>query len=359
MTIFLQKSRKHILNQPKFLQKTYDWVARNIDKILPSFDGVKRVFLVGCGDSYFASLAGQYMFEEITSISAFSENSYEFLRYRKNLDRDTTLIAISASGRTSKTVDAAKYAKHKGARVVALVNNPDSPLANVSDYTILTCVDNPYGPPTATSTTAMLAMAIVALHIAELNHNIDEQRYYALLNELEKIPTITNSVLNRSDEIIKDITREFSNIDRIYLTGAGPGYVSALFGQAKFREATWLHSISFEAEEFHHYGMIALTDNDIIIIIAPTGKSTDKMVSLNNALKSIGVKTIVISSADPNAFSNADYLIETQAISEIFSPIIDILPLQLLAIQLAIAKELNVKGFRYGNILSKLIGYYS
>jgi len=355
---FLEKSLHHMItDQPIALERTYKWLSENMEDILKYLSGIRNLFLVGCGDSYFASIYGMYFFECFTSVRAYAENAFEFLRYRKNFDRDDGLIAVSASGRTSKTVDAAKYAKDNGLVVLSITNNPDSPLAGIADYNILTQVEKPYGPPSATSTTALLSLAICGLYLGREQKRISEKEFDILIEDLEKILKIIRNEIESIKGKTDELAELLSNYDKVYLIGSGPSYVSALFGGAKLREAAWMHSIPFEAEEFSHYGMISLDEHDIAMLIVHQGHSLDKMLAIFNALKKIGVKTIVLTSL-PDKFRDPELIIKLPEVNEYISPITDIIPLQITAIKTAMCKRLDVRGFRYSNILSKLIGYY-
>lgn len=352
-TKFLSKSLEHIKQQPKYLKKLREWLNKNENMLLDFFDQEETLYFVGCGDSYFVALYGRLLFELIASKNAFAENSYEFLNYRK-IPENGIIVTISASGRTGRTVDCAKIAKKKGLKVVTLINSKDSPITKYSDLNIITGVPNPYGPPSSTSTTALYSLAYISIKLAK-NNMLKKTLETQLLN----LPTLMGTTIIDAQNAIFETAKILTEKSKVYLVGAGPGYITSLFGAAKFREALWAHSISFEAEEFHHYGLISLDKEDIVILISPTGKSTQKMQRIHSALKKIGINTILLtnSSEEFNAFNGGSLIINTQKVDEILSTIIDIVPLQMLAIMTAIEKGLPVTGFRYGRILSSLIEY--
>ncbi len=356
---FLMESYKAIFKQPEDLKRTLIGIQGKLDRCVKYLENVKRIILIGCGDSYFAALAGMYMFEEITNIKTYAENSYEFLTFRKNLDDKDLVIAISASGRTAKTVEAARCAKEKGVRVFALTNTANSPLTKFADISIYTAVERPYGPPTATSTAAMLAIAALAMQYSRVNGFISNDVITTLIRELNDIPSKIGEMMSYVDNMVDKIIEVVLNTRIAYLIGGGPSFATALFGMAKLREVSWMHSIAFEVEEFCHYGMISIDPSDTVILIAPSGKNIRRVKELYKALRRIKAKTILVMDTNSkNEFSGDGPSITIPRVHEIFSPIVFVIPLQLLAIKLAMKRGMNVRGFRYGDILSKLIGYY-
>lgn len=348
LTIFLEKSFKHIVyDQPAAMRDTRDWISKKMSKVIDFFEDIETIYLVGCGDSYFVAIYGALLLERFTKIKAEVYESYEFLRYKYNLDEKAALIAISASGRTSKTIDAAKKAKNMKLKLIALTNYENSPLANLADLKLITKVRDPYGPPSATSTAAMYMLGIIFRTLGNRDYSN---------NETESLPDTAEKFIRGIKLKIKSYSELLRNRSRIYLVGAGPGYVASLFGGAKFREAAWMHSIVFEAEEFSHYGMISLDKNDLVILNIFIGESFDKLREISSALNQIGVSQLILTNKPEIDWGGS--IIELPKINEYDNSIISTIFHQLLAIETARAKKLPVNGFRYTDILTKLIGYY-
>jgi len=348
ITEFLEKSWNHTAHdQPTAIKNTLLWLEENIKNIDISPDNINRVFLVGCGDSYFVALFGMYLFEKILKISSLAENAYEFLTYRKSIGKNDLVMAISASGRTSKTYSAAKYAKSKQAKVIALTNFENSPLAKISDHKLLTRVKNPFGPPTTTSTTALIALLYFTDYLSLSSTNI--------IKTLEAMPSNLKKFIDDVMDDIDTLSKLIAKHNRIYFIGAGPNYSTALFGMAKFREVAWYHSIAFEAEEFVHYGMISIGKDDIIVLIANDIDSYKKIKEINNALHQIGSSNIIIT--NNREIFEQNHIISLPEKDCFVSQIYSLIFLQLLALKTAMVKNLSVNNFRYGELLSKLIGY--
>ncbi|MHA1617318.1 MAG: SIS domain-containing protein [Candidatus Njordarchaeales archaeon] len=343
---FLERSLSHIIeDQPIALIDTANWMRRRLNELVRVFDGVENVYLVGCGDSYFVAIYGALLFERFTNLQAQAFESYEFWKYKSNIWDKSVLVAISASGKTSKTIEAAKYAKEKGLKILAVTNNASSPLAIISDLCIETQVAKPFGPPSATSTTAMLSLNMLSRELGGVG--ID--------NVEPLIKWIGSNICALLEQASKDaeilVKKSYA-----YLVGAGPGFVSALFGGAKLREAAWLHSIPFEAEEFSHYGMISVDQGDIVFLNAFKGESISKMRALSEALNNIGAETVILTNDTEKRWGRR--VVELPQMDESDTAIIATIYYQILAIATARKKKLPVTGFRYSKILSQLIGYY-
>jgi len=309
------------------------------------FDGVENVYLVGCGDSYFVAIYGALLFEKFTNLQAQAFESYEFWKYKSNIWDKSVLVAISASGRTSKTIEAAKYAKKKGLKILAVTNDALSPLARILDLCIETQVTKPFGPPSATSTTAMLSLNMLTRELGGVRIGSAE----SLIKWIESNMRTLLAQASKDAEML--VKKSYA-----YLVGAGPGFVSALFGGAKLREAAWLHSIPFEAEEFSHYGMISIDQGDIVFLNAFKGESISKMRALSEALNSIKAKPVILTNDTETRWSGR--VVELPQMDEFNIAIIATIYYQILAIETARKKKLPVIGFRYSKILSQLIGYY-
>ena len=348
-------TEKAIMNIPRDLMETKKSVEKNIDTIISVLKTKKNAFLIGCGDSYFVGIYGAYLLEALTPIRAYAEESHEFL-YKQKFSNDDCLIAISASGATAKTVDALRYAKKKVITTIALTNSQNSVLAREADFCIITRAQGK-GAPTSTSVCAMYALTILAQDLAkETKIEIPE----LVLETIEKIPSLVGNVINMSRDFAKLVSEKIADHDVIYLTGAGPCYASALFGAAKLRELAYLHSIAFEAEEFCHYPFLSLTSNDIAIVVASNGKSSERIFKILNALETLRVNTILI--ADHKFISSVnikpEITIELPEIPELIAPIINVIPLQLIAVETAKRRGIKDATFRYADILFDLIGYY-
>ena len=317
-----------------------------------------QILLTGCGDSFLAGIAGKYMFREFSNFSTYAEEALELARYTKCSDK-TIVIAFSASGRTVRTLEAVRKAKDDGAQIVAITNEKDSPIARISNYTILTKVDDPFGSPTATSTTAMIACAALALWIGNRSGFLSDEVFERFKEEIFSLPLKAQEVMSRENmERNMEAAKKFSMCEHVHLTGGGPCYASALFGMAKMKELAWTHSEAVELEEFCHYQMFPIEKGIPVVVLAHSGKSFGRVLQVLRVLKEIGAFTYVVSDEDSDDLcAVSDFLLRVPKLSEVFAPIINIIPLHFLAIHLAIEKGITLEGFRYQSLVTDLIGY--
>jgi len=360
MSNFLKRIKSVVVKQPEYLEKTVEssWkVSEEISEALLK-KGIGQILLTGCGDSFFAGIAGKYMFREFSNIITYVEEALELAKYTKCSDK-TVVIAFSASGRTARTLEAVRKAKDNTAQVVAITNERDSPIARISDYTILTKVDDTFGSPTATSTTAMAACATLALWLGNKCSFLPDEKFEKFKEEIFSLPLKAKEVISRENmERNMEAAKRFSMGEHVHLTGGGPCYASALFGMAKMKELTWMHSEAVELEEFCHCQMFTIEKNTPVVVFAHSGKSFNRTMQLLKALKEIGALTYVVSDEENNGLKEvSNFLLRVPRLSEIFAPIVNIIPLHFLAIHLAAEKGITLEGFRYQSLVTNLIGY--
>jgi glucosamine--fructose-6-phosphate aminotransferase (isomerizing) len=360
MSNFLERIKSVVVKQPEYLEKTIEssWnVSEEISESLLKRN-ISQVLLTGCGDSFFAGIAGKYMFRAFSDFTVFVEESLELAKYTKCTEK-TVVVAFSASGRTARTLEAVRKAKGDGAQVVAITNEGASPIARISDYTILTKVEEAFGSPTATSTTAMAACATLALWLGGKNGFLSDEEFEKFKEEIFSLPMKAKEVMStRNMRQNMEAAEKFSVSEHVHLAGGGPCYASALFGMAKMKELAWIHSEAVELEEFCHVQMFPIEKDTPVIVFAHSGKSFNRAIQVLNVLKKIGVLTYVVSNIENKGLRElSDYQIKIPEVYEALVPVINIIPLHFLAIHLAIERKITLEGFRYQDLITELIGY--
>ena len=314
--------------------------------------------ITGCGDSFFAGVAGKYMFRAFSGFAVFVEEALELAKYTECTD-ETVVVAFSASGRTARTLEAVRKAKSDGAQVVAITNEDDSPIARISDYMILTKVDEAFGSPTATSTTAMAACATLALWLGGKNGFLSDEEFEKFKEEIFSLPMKAEEVMStRNMRQNMEAAKKFSISEHVHLTGGGPCYSSALFGMAKMKELAWIHSEAVELEEFCHFQMFSIGKDTPVIVFTHSDRSFNRAIQVLNVLRKIGALTYVVSDIENMELRKlSDYQIKMPEAYEALVPVINIIPLHFLAIHLAIERKITLEGFRYQDLIIELIGY--
>ena len=314
-------------------------IRDNIDRWL----GARRVIFVACGTSWHASLIGKQLFESMCRIPADVEYASEF-RYRKPvLFPDDVVIAVSQSGETADTLAAIALAREAGAFVYGICNVIGSSIARATDSGTFIHVGPEIGVASTKAFTGQVTvMAMMALALAERKGTLSEEQYTEVSRGLLALPDQLREVLGLSDKIA-DLAKIFTYARNFIYLGRGYNYPTALEGALKLKEISYVHAEGYPAAEMKH-GPIALIDAEMpTVAIVPHGSIYEKTLSNIEEVKARGGKVIaVMAQGDEMVRRIADYAIEVPTTVESLQPIIDIVPLQLLAYYIAIYKGRNV-----------------
>jgi glucosamine--fructose-6-phosphate aminotransferase (isomerizing) len=314
-------------------------VQNNLDKLCHA----KRIIMIACGTSWHAGLIAEYIIEEICRIPVEVEYASEF-RYRNPvIHPGDVIIAISQSGETADTIVAIEKAKEQGAFIFGVVNVVGSSIARISHAGAYTHAGPEIGVASTKAFTAQLAVLImIALKIAHEKQSISEERYLALLSELQVIPEKVKELLHNSDHIRK-LAEKYQDVrDALYL-GRGNNFPVALEGALKLKEISYIHAEGYPAAEMKH-GPIALVDEKLpVVFAAPKSQYHEKLVSNIQEIKARKGKIIAVISEGDDVIANiADDTITIPMTDELISPLLSVIPLQLFACYLGMAKGFDV-----------------
>jgi glucosamine--fructose-6-phosphate aminotransferase (isomerizing) len=285
----------------------------------------------------------EYIIEELCRIPVEVEYASEF-RYRNPIvNKGDVIIAISQSGETADTLVAIERAKEQGALIFGVVNVVGSSIARISQAGAYTHAGPEIGVASTKAFTAQLTvLAMIALKIAQEKGTIDATRFMHLLNELHEIPEKIPALLNDSDHIKKLAEKYKDARDFLYL-GRGYNFPVALEGALKLKEISYIHAEGYPAAEMKH-GPIALVDEELPVVFVATKDSYhEKIVSNIQEIKARKGKVIaVVTEGDDIISKMADDIIVVPAADELVAPILSVIPLQLLAYYIGVAKGLDV-----------------
>ena len=338
---------KEIFEQPKAIADTM--LGRFVDEKkvqVKELDGidldVDRILILACGTAYHAGLIGKYALEEWAGIPTDVELASEF-RYRKPvLAKKTLVITISQSGETMDTLMALRHAKSLGASVIAICNTIGSTIPRESDAVIYTHA----GPEIAVASTKALLTQIVALHIVALS--MGEKRKVISASQLEELIGEMQSLPNKVEEILETVeplramTRGFKDSTSVLFLGRHVGFPAALEGALKLKELAYMHAEGFAGGELKHGPIALIDDGTPVIAIMPTTASelAEKMRSNIQEVRARGAKVIAI--AEAGVALDVPYLIKIPASHELMQPILSIVPLQVFAYEMAVARGNDV-----------------
>lgn len=343
---------KEIFEQAKTLKTCMSGrMNMNLDNIAISgfidnrerFLNAQRIVITACGTSWHAGLIGMYAIEEFARIPVTVEYSSEF-RYRNPvISKDDVVIAISQSGETADTLAAMEIAKNAGAFVFGICNVVGSSIARLSDAGCYTHVGPEVGVASTKAFTAqVLVLQMLALAIAREKKTLTEEKFQELLAEMHKLPKKIQSILKLNDKIEK-FSRTFTYASNFIYLGRGYNYPIALEGALKLKEISYIHAEGYPAAEMKH-GPIALINEEMPVVVIATNSSTyEKVVSNIQEIKARKGKVIaIVSEGDEVVSKLADYCISIPNTEESLSPILSVIPLQLLAYHIAVAKGKDV-----------------
>ena len=351
---------KEIYEQPRSVRDTVqgrisldtgrvflDEMANITESDFKRFTSIK---IAACGTSWHAGLAGKYMIEQLARVPVDVDYASEF-RYRDPvMDEKTLLLVISQSGETADTIAALREAKELGARVLAICNVQGSMIVREADGTILTHAGPEIGvASTKAFTSQMIALYLLGLYLGQVRGTLSEEEARFHAQELAELPVKLEHLLNDSDGI-EELSKEFfRSTDFLYL-GRGINFPVALEGALKLKEISYIHAEGYPAGEMKH-GPNALIDERLPVLFVNTREEGNRASELryekthSNIVEVKAREGIVISvltEGDTMSSVVSDHVIEIPASSDLLSPILSIIPLQLLAYHIAVRRGCDV-----------------
>ena len=302
---------------------------------------INKIYIVACGTAMHAGLTGKTIIEKLCKIPVTVDIASEF-RYRDPIiDKNTLCIFISQSGETADTIAALKLSKEKGATTLAISNVIGSSITREANYTIYTHA----GPEIAVASTKayssqVVLLAILAIYFAEVLNSTSSEVLEKLKSEILDLPVKISSILDNTEEIKAFAKKVYTEKDMFFL-GRGTDYNVALEGSLKLKEISYIHSEAYAAGELKH-GPIALIENNVTVIgIITDSTLVEKSLSNIQEVITRGAKTLIITNQIiPSVHFN--YVINIPHTSALLSPILSVIPLQLLSYYISKNKGLDV-----------------
>ena len=307
------------------------------------FLNAKRIIITACGTSWHAGLIAMYAIEEFAQIPVEVEYSSEF-RYRKPvINKDDVVIAISQSGETADTLAAIQLAKSKGAFIFSICNVVGASIPRLSDSGCYTHVGPEIGVASTKAFTAQVtALTMLALCIGKEKGTMSEEQYLTIVRELGQIPDKIERMLSQNKRI-SDFAKTFTYAQNFIYLGRGYNYPVAMEGALKLKEISYIHAEGYPAAEMKH-GPIALISQEMpVVVVAPHCGTYEKVVSNIQEIKARKGRVIaVVTEGDELVSKIADYTIEVPETEECLTPLLTVIPLQLLAYHIAVVKGCDV-----------------
>ena len=338
---------KEIYEQPKSIRETIGFKLNkekieleNINFTKEFLENINKIYIVACGTAMHAGLAVKPTIENLCKIPVEVDVASEF-RYRNPLiDNKTLAIFISQSGETADTISALKLAKERGATTLALSNVIGSSITREANIYIYTHAGPEIAVASTKAYTAQVALLnILAIYFAEILERVDIKLIRELKKDFLELPSKLEDIL-KDNELLINIAKDIHNKDDMFFLGRGIDYPVAMEGSLKLKEISYIHSESYPAGELKH-GPIALIDDEFPVISVITDESLEeKTISNIQEVISRGAKTIVVT--NDNISKSFDYVIKIPKTNKYLSPILSVIPLQLLSYYIAKEKGLDV-----------------
>ncbi len=305
--------------------------------------GIDQVVIIACGSSYHSGLVGKYAIERWCRLPVHVEMASEF-RYRDPVvGRSTLVIAISQSGETADTLEALRHARQQRAWVLAVTNTIGSTISRESDAAFYTRG----GPEVAVASTKaviaqLAAMYVVGLYLAQVRGTRDPDEVRAHMRDLQEIPDLVADLLGRM-EPVRELARSLKDEHRVLFLGRHVGYPMALEGALKLKELAYISAEGFPAGEIKH-GPIALIEQGTpVVIIAPRHALQAKLINNIQEVRARGARTIVVATeGDDSVLPYADDVIWIPDTKSLLTPLLTIVPMQVISAEIAAARGLDV-----------------
>jgi glucosamine--fructose-6-phosphate aminotransferase (isomerizing) len=343
---------KEIYEQPKTIEDTFrgrlnpakpEIVLGGLLDVMPKLINADRLIIISCGTSWHAGLIGEYLIEEYAKIPVEVEYASEF-RYRKPVIRKGDIVlAISQSGETADTLAAVEMAKEAGATILGICNVTGSTLSRVTEAGVYTHAGTEIGVASTKAFSAQVTvMIMLALKLAYLKGEIEEAEYKELIEELAAIPEKLKSILDNNDHIRSIAEKYKDSVNALYL-GRGYLFPVALEGALKLKEISYIHAEGYPAGEMKH-GPIALIDNNLpVIVVAPQDDYYEKILSNIREVKARQGNVItIVTEGDVKLKELSDDVITIPKSHPVMTPLLTVIPLQLLAYHTALMRGCNV-----------------
>ncbi|MBV8067987.1 MAG: glutamine--fructose-6-phosphate transaminase (isomerizing) [Candidatus Eremiobacteraeota bacterium] len=337
---------KEIFEQPQAIKET---LSGRIDKhgdvhldaemgeITPQrLQTVSKIAITGCGTAYYAGMVGMYLLRSLVHLPVEMELASEFRYGDPVIDSTALVIAMSQSGETADTIEAVRIARNVGSGVLGICNVLGSHLTRLTDGMLYTRSGPEIGvAATKTYVSQVTALTLFALYLARLRGTTEARRLREIADGTKLLPAAVDVVLNASDEIRK-VARELRKAQSVLFIGRYVNFPTALEGALKLKEISYIHAEGYPAGEMKH-GPIALLDSSVPVVgIATDDRVREKMIS--NLMESKAREAPVIAVAnrgDSEIRAVSDHVFEVPKVDELLSPIVNVIPLQLLAYHIA------------------------
>ena len=308
-----------------------------------------RVYLTGCGDSWYCGLSSRFAFEEWAGLSTEATQAMEFSRYLvRYAPPDALVVGISNSGRVSRTIEAIQRAKQRGLATLAGTGDPRSPIGRAADAALdLAYAERRFAPGTSSYLASLVLLYCLALRLAELRGRLSRADVRTKLAEIAGLSEAIRRSIDAQKPLLGALGARVQLADKVMFLGAGPNYGTAFFSMAKVIEAARHNTVGQELEEWAHEQYFVTDPSSFVFVLAPPGAGLDRAREQLRALRDIGAVGIAVCDAgDDTTAALAEVSLPVYGSpAEILSPLVYCVAGELFGYYFAVSKQLTMLGF--------------
>ncbi|MBU7006886.1 glutamine--fructose-6-phosphate transaminase (isomerizing) [Phosphitispora fastidiosa] len=343
---------KEIYEQPRAIRETMgsrlsadnkQVILNELDMLNGQISEIKNIFIVACGTAYHAGMVGKYVIEDLARIPVTVDIASEF-RYRNPLiNKGDLVIVVSQSGETADTLAALRESKKHGAKVLAVTNVVGSSVAREADAVIYTLA----GPEIAVASTKaystqLIAMFLLGIYFAQERGTIDAEYAEKLITEMRELPAKAQEILNDLEDL-ESFLKKYAEAQNTFFLGRGLDYAVAMEGCLKLKEISYMHAEAYAAGELKHGTLALIVDGVPVVALATQMDLYDKMVSNIKEVKARDAQVIGVTFHGNKEFKKVvDHVVYIPVTERILAPVLTVIPLQLLAYHIAVARGCDV-----------------
>ncbi len=344
-------------------QNCIDHVEEGMRAWLRNADVVnfQRIYIVGCGTSFYAAQVGKYVIEHLTHLPVEAQQAFAFSLYTDPalLDRKTLVIGVSTTGNTESVVNALEFARRNGAITLAFTAAAGSKITQISEITILTGGKVTIAVKTETYLQSLICLYLFAIHMAELLGLLSPAEVENWRNHIHQAEQITGQFFTRQQPEIARLVDLYGSTDMVFIVGTGPNFGTAEEASLKVIEIAKMYSVSQEMENFLHGYDRELNEASPVFLLAPKGPAFERMLDFLTFTRKVEVPSIVVTNDDnPDVKKVADHILLLEGpLDELASPLAYITPFYLFSYQMAIRRGVDPSERRFPGVLPLKIRY--
>lgn len=343
---------KEIYEQPRAIRETFsgrisadnkEVILKELSITADEIKSLKNIFIVACGTAFHAGMVGKYVIEDLARIPVTVDIASEF-RYRNPIiSKGDMVIVISQSGETADTLAALRESKKAGAKVLAVTNVVSSSVAREADDVLYTWA----GPEIAVASTKaystqLIAMFLVGIHFAQIRGTIDAEYAERLISGLRELPDQVQAILSDLEDL-ESFLKKYADCQNTFFLGRGLDYAVAMEGCLKLKEISYMHAEAYAAGELKHGTLALIVDGVPVVALATQMELYDKMVSNIKEVKARDAQVIGVTFRGNKELKKVvDHVVYIPKTDRILAPVLTVVPLQLLAYHIAVARGCDV-----------------